>query len=406
LSAKSLFSLEENVKIAHFDCFSGISGDMTLGALIGVGVPVETIKSGLDSLQLSITLEVEETLRGCFAATYVTIKAPDEQPQRFLNDIREIIERGSLTEKAKALASSIFQRIGEAEAAAHGIEIDKVHFHEVGAIDSIADIIGSAIGLDWLGIDEFTSRPVPTGFGTVNAAHGLMPIPTPATAALLRGVPLAPSSIKSELTTPTGAAILTTVVSRWLDAPVMRIEKIGHGAGTKDFAEQPNILRLFIGTTTDSSKRGSSEDYASDHIWSLETNLDDIPGEIIGYCFEQLLAAGVLDVFTIPIQMKKHRPGVLLTVLTDEQHVAVVEEILFKETGTLGIRRHCIQRHKLHRAEHTVQTPWGPVRGKLAWRAGEKPYFSPEYESCAKIARDQRLPIRNVIEVATQAARP
>jgi tetratricopeptide (TPR) repeat protein len=235
------------VRIAHFDCFSGISGDMTLGALIGAGVPVDAIRQGLNSLQLQINLEVEEVLRGCFAATYVTIKAPDEQPQRFLKDIQEIIHRAKLSNKARTLALTIFQRIGEAEAVAHGIDIDKVHFHEVGAIDSIADIVGSAIGLDLLGVDEFTSRPVPTGSGSVKAAHGLMPIPTPATAALLKGVPLASSSIKSELTTPTGAAILTTIVSRWLDSPVMKIENIGYGAGTKDFAEQPNVLRLFVG---------------------------------------------------------------------------------------------------------------------------------------------------------------
>lgn len=397
------------MRIAHFDCFSGISGDMTLGALIGTGVPVEAIREGLDSLQLQINLEVEEVLRGCFAATYVTIKAPDEQPQRFLKDIKEIIHRAKLTDKARTLALNIFQRIGEAEAAAHGIDIDKVHFHEVGAIDSIADIIGSAIGLDLLSIDEFTSRSVPTGSGSVKAAHGLMPIPTPATAALLKGAPLAPSLIKSELTTPTGAAILTTVVKRWLDSPVMRIEKIGYGAGTKDFAEQPNVLRLFVGqavpaaTAMSYGKTPHLHGTQSDEIWVLETNLDDVPGEVIGYCFEQLLAAGALDVFTMPIQMKKHRPGVLLTVLVDDQHAAAAEEILFKETGTLGVRRFRAQRHKLHRAEHTVQTPWGPVKGKLAWREGEKPIFSPEYEACARMAREQGVALRTVYEAAEEA---
>jgi uncharacterized protein (TIGR00299 family) protein len=399
------------VRVAHFDCFSGISGDMTLGALIGAGVPVDAIREGLGSLQLQINLEVEEVLRGCFAATYVTIKAPDAQPQRFLNDIQEIIHRAKLTEKARTLALTIFQRIGEAEADAHGIDIEKVHFHEVGAIDSIADIIGSAIGLDLLSVDEFTSRSIPTGSGSVKAAHGSMPIPTPATAALLRGAPLAPSPIKSELTTPTGAAILTTVVKRWLDSPVMRIEKIGYGAGTKDFADQPNVLRLFVGEAVPRSPFGGEglgvrgNAYQTDAIWVLETNLDDVPGEMIGYCFEQLLAAGALDVFTMPIQMKKHRPGVLLTVLVDDQHIESAEEILFKETGTLGIRRFRAQRHKLHRAEHTVQTPWGPVKGKLAWREGEQPVFSPEYEACARIAREQGVALREVYEIAEEARR-
>ncbi|MFT3880993.1 MAG: nickel pincer cofactor biosynthesis protein LarC [Gemmatales bacterium] len=378
------------MRIAHFDCFSGISGDMTLGALIGAGVPVEVIRDGLMSLQLPIVLEVEEVLRSCFAATYVTIKAPDDQPQRFLKDIKQIIDRGKLTPKAKQLAHTIFQRLGEVEAAAHGMSIDQVHFHEVGAIDSIADIVGSAIGLDYLNIDEFTARSVPTGHGTIKAAHGIMPVPTPATAALLKGAPLAASPIKTELTTPTGAAILTTVVSRWLESPVMTIDKIGYGAGTKDFAEQPNVLRLFIGTAGEAT---ASCGYEQDQVWLLETNLDDVPGEVIGYCFELLFAAGALDVFTVPIQMKKQRPGVILSVLADDQHVAALETILFRETATLGVRRTRIERHKLYRQAHQVDTPWGPIEGKLGWKQGEKPIFTPEFEECARIARQEQLPL-------------
>jgi len=387
-------------RIAHFDCFSGISGDMTLGALIGAGVSADAIRSGLDSLQLPITMDVEETLRGCFVATQVTIKGPDEQPHRFLRDIQTIIEAGRLTQKQRDLALAIFRRIGAAEAAAHGMELDKVHFHEVGALDSIADIVGAAIGLDLLDVDEFTSRPVPTGHGTVKAAHGLMPVPAPATAALLQGVPLAPSPIQSELTTPTGAAILTSVVTRWLDSPVMTIESIGYGAGQKDFAEQANVLRLFVGTRNESNPLIG---YQSDEIWVLETNLDDVSGEIVGYCFDRLLAAGALDVFTLPIQMKKHRPGVLLTVLVDDAHLATAEEILFMETGTLGLRRRRAQRHKLHRAAHTVVTPWGPIRGKLGWRQGERPVFSPEHDDCARAAGAANIPLREVIDAALTA---
>jgi pyridinium-3,5-bisthiocarboxylic acid mononucleotide nickel chelatase len=319
-----------------------------------------------------------------------------------LKDIREIIEKGKLTPRQRDLALGIFQRIGEAEAAVHGMELEKIHFHEVGALDSIADIVGSAIGLDLLNVGEFTSRPVPTGHGTVKAAHGVMPVPAPATAALLKGVPLASSPIKSELTTPTGAAILTSVVSRWLESPVMRIESIGYGAGQKDFAEQANVLRLFVGTAVEPT---SLKGYQSDEIWVLETNLDDVPGEVIGYCFDQLFAAGALDVFTIPIQMKKHRPGVLLTVLVDDQHLAAAEQVLFQETGTLGIRRHRTQRHKLHRTRHSVKTQWGEIAGKLGWREGERPVFSPEYEACAKIAREHRVPLRVVIDEALSAYR-
>jgi len=388
------------MRIAHFDCFSGISGDMTLGALIAVGVPVDVIRQGLVSLQLPIEIEVEEVLRSCFAATYVTIKAPDQQPQRFLNDIKEIIERGKLTPKAKQLAHTIFQRLGEVEAQAHGMSIDQVHFHEVGAIDSIADIVGSAIGLDYLNIEEFTSRSVPTGHGTIKAAHGMMPVPTPATAALLKGVPLAASSIKTELTTPTGAAILTTIVKRWLESPVMKIDKIGYGAGTKDFAEQPNVLRLFVGTSTDVRQ---SSGYEHDQIWLLETNLDDIPGEVIGYCFELLLAAGALDVFCTAIQMKKHRPGILLSVLVDDHHVSIIEEILFRETATFGVRRTRYERHKLHRRAHQVSTQWGPIDGKLGWKLGGRPVFTPEFEACARIAREQHVPLLTIYQAAQKS---
>jgi pyridinium-3,5-bisthiocarboxylic acid mononucleotide nickel chelatase len=383
------------MRIAHFDCFSGISGDMTLAALLGAGVPFDLIKTGLDSLQLPITFEVEEVLRGCFAAKYVNITAPADQPQRFLKDIQAIIDRGSLTPRARKWAHAIFQKLGEAEAAAHGMSIDHVHFHEVGAIDSIADIVGSAIGLDHLNVDEFTARPVPTGSGTVKAAHGIMPVPAPATATLLKGVPLAASTIKTELTTPTGAAILTTVVSRWCDSPLMTIESIGYGAGTKDFAEQPNVLRLFVGTSSTSPSQG----LLSDEVWLLETNLDNISSEIIGYTMERAFAAGALDVWCTPIQMKKQRPGVILSVLVEETKVSAVETLIFRETGTLGVRRSRQLRHKLHRQLVKVSTPWGQVQGKLSWRGDEIAQFTPEYDDCSRIAQAEKLPLSSVYQV-------
>lgn len=381
------------MRIAHFDCFSGISGDMTLGALIGAGVPVEVIRQGIDSLQLPITLEVEEVLRGCFAATYVNVQAADDQPQRHLKEILAIIEKSSLTPKAKKMAQTIFQRIGEAEAAVHGMSIDQVHFHEVGALDSIADIVGSAIGLDWLNIDEFTARSVPTGQGTIKAAHGLMPIPTPATAALLKGVPLAASSIKTELTTPTGAAIMSTLVTRWLESPVMRIEQIGYGAGTKDFAEQANVLRLFVGTSLSSS---SEAKYEHDEVWLLETNLDDVSGEVIGYCMERLFFAGALDVYTTPIQMKKQRPGVMLSVLVDESNRDEAIAILFRETNTFGVRQMKCQRSKRFRKAIMVETRWGPVQGKLGWTSTDVTVFTPEYDACSRIAQEHQISLLEV----------
>jgi uncharacterized protein (TIGR00299 family) protein len=389
------------VNVAHFDCFSGISGDMTLAALIDIGVDEQALRAGIDSLGLPIRLEVEKVRKNGIAATYVHIDAPQEQSHRFLPEIEEIIGRGKLEPKQRDLALRIFHRLAEAEAAVHAQPIEKVHFHEVGALDSIADIVGAAIGLDLLGVEHFTSRSVPTGSGMVKCDHGLMPVPAPATARLLTGVPLATTSIKNELTTPTGAAILTTVVQEWIDTPTMTIERIGHGAGKRELLEQPNVLRLFVGTA--SRERQRPENVQTDQVWVLETNLDDLPAEVIGYCYDLLLAAGALDVFSTPIFMKKNRPGVLLSVLAPEAALAELEEILFRETTTFGIRRYPVNRHKLQRRAHTVETPWGPVQGKLGWLDGRPPVFSPEYEDCARVARQHAVALREVYEQAQRA---
>jgi uncharacterized protein (TIGR00299 family) protein len=383
------------VRVAHFDCFSGISGDMTLAALIDVGVDAEAIRRGIASLGLPVQLEVEKVRKGGFAATAVRVEAPQEHSHRFLPEVEEILQRGELTSRQRELALRMFRRLAEAEAAAHGLPLDKVHFHEVGALDSLADIAGAAIGLDVLGVDCFTSRSVPTGSGMVKCAHGLMPIPTPGTAELLKGVPLAASTIKAELTTPTGAAILTTVVGQWVETPAMTVNRIGHGAGRREFAEQPNLLRLFVGTTKIPAER--------DQVWMLETNLDDVPAEVIGYCCDLLLTAGALDVFSTPIFMKKNRPGVLLSVLASEAVLPALEEILFRETGTFGIRRYQVARHKFQRRSCTVSTPWGPVQGKLGWLEGRPPIFSPEYEDCARVARKHGVALREVYAQAQQA---
>ncbi len=387
------------MRVAHFDCFSGISGDMTLGALIDAGVDAEAVRTAIASLGLPINLKVEKVRKGGFAATYVQVEAPDEHKHRHLHHVEEILNRGSLSAKQRELALRIFRRVAEAEAAVHGLPIEKVHFHEVGALDSIADIAGAAVALDLLGAERFTSRSVPTGCGTVKCAHGVMPVPAPGTAELLKGVPLAPSKIEAELTTPTGAAILTAVVQEWTEAPAMTVERVGHGAGTRNLPEQPNILRVFVGEAQGSQPAG----LATDQVWVLETNLDDVPAEVVGYCYDLLFAAGALDVFTVPVLMKKNRPGVLLSVLCPESAVAAVEDVLFRETTTLGVRRYPATRHKLHRKEHTVQTPWGPVKGKLGWREGRPPVFAPEYDDCARVAREQKVPLRQVYEQAQRA---
>ncbi|OAI47363.1 hypothetical protein AYO44_09645 [Planctomycetaceae bacterium SCGC AG-212-F19] len=389
------------MKTAHFDCFSGCSGDMILAALLDVGVSADAIRAGLDSLGLPIRLEIEKVRKGGFAATYIRIEAPEETSHRFLPEVEEILQRGQLTAKQRDLALRIFRRLAQAEATVHGMPLDKVHFHEVGALDSIADIAGCAIGLDLLGVDRFTSRSVPTGSGTVKCAHGLMPIPAPGTAELLKGVPLAPSPIKAELTTPTGAAILTTVVQEWVETPALTIERIGHGAGKREFVEQPNLLRLFVGQAQASG--GSNPPGEFDEIFVLETNLDDLPAEIIGYCYDLLFAAGALDVYSIPIHMKKNRPGVLLTVLAPVEKLPTLEEILFRETTTFGIRRYPARRSKLHRKPLTVTTSWGPIQGKLGWREGHPAIFSPEYEDCARIARQHSVALREVYAAAADA---
>ena len=399
------------MRVAHFDCFSGISGDMTLGALIDAGVDPDAIRAVLDSLGLPITLEVEKVKRCGFAATKATVEAADQEDYRFLPDVEAILAKGNLTPRQRDLAARIFRKVAEAESVAHGMPLERVHFHEVGALDSIADIVGAAVGLDLLGVERFTSSPVPTGTGTVKCAHGIMPVPTPGTAELLKGVPLAPSAVKGELTTPTGAAILTAVASEFTASPAMTIERIGHGAGTKDFIEQPNILRLWVGTAVASGGRKPPVDpqeaeqgtgglrpplAQTDTVTILETNLDDTPAEVIGYCFERLLAAGALDVFAVPIQMKKNRPGVLLSVIADAAMVPALEAILFRETATFGVRRTVAERSKLVREAVTVPTPWGPVQAKRGRRSDGFEVLSPEYEDCARVAREHGVPLREV----------
>ena len=385
------------MRTLHFDCFSGISGDMTLAALFDAGVDPQPVRAALDSLGLPITLEIEKVKRNGIAATAVTVVAPDQEEYRFLPDIEAILAKGRLNARQRELALSIFQKLAEAEAAVHGMPVDKVHFHEVGALDSIADIAGVAVALDLLAAERITCRSVPPGSGTVKCAHGLMPVPAPATAMLLRGMPLAQAPVTGELVTPTGAAILATVVNEFTDQPAMTVERVGCGAGKKDFWEQPNILRVFVGTAAASQSAAES-----DTVVVLETNLDDLSPEVVGYSFDQLFAAGALDVFAVPVQMKKNRPGVLLTVIATTATVTALEAILFRETGTFGIRRHTAVRSKLRREAVSVSTPWGPVKAKRGWRDGLS-IVTPEYEECARVAREHGIPLREVYSAVSSS---
>ncbi|HEY2787597.1 MAG TPA: nickel pincer cofactor biosynthesis protein LarC [Fimbriiglobus sp.] len=389
------------MRIAHFDCFSGISGDMVLGAVIDAGVNPALIRAACDSLSLPIRLEIETVKRCGFVATKATVIAQDQEDYRFLPDVEAILAKGALSPRQRDLATTIFRKVAEAEAKVHGMPLERVHFHEVGALDSIADIVGAAVGLDALGVERFTSSPVAVGSGTVKCAHGIMPVPTPGTAELLKGVPLAKCPVKGELTTPTGAAILTAVVSEFVDSPQLTIERIGHGSGTKDFIEQPNILRLLIGSGHSEPRTPNST--LLDTVVVLETNLDDVSPEVIGYCTERLFHAGALDVFVVQGQMKKGRPGFQVSVICEPARVPELESVLFRETATLGIRKTRAERTKLNREIVTVETLWGPVAAKRGWANGEE-VLSPEFEACAKVAREHGVPLREVYEAVISRA--
>ncbi len=385
------------MRIAYLDCPSGISGDMTLGALVDAGVPLDALNAAVSSLGLpGVKLVAQEVKKLGFRATQITVEHEPEHKHRHLHHIEAIIDQSRLAPKQKATALAIFRRLAEAEAKVHGTTIEKVHFHEVGAVDSICDIVGAAVGWDLLGAERLVVSPVPTGTGRIKIAHGDCSIPAPATAELLRGIPLAASSVEAELTTPTGAAIVATLAAEFGPVPAMTIQHIGYGAGQRDLPQQANILRLLVGETAETTNAGDS-------ICILETNLDDVTGEVIGHCIGQLWEAGALDVFTTAIQMKKNRPGVKLSVLCRSEDVAPVEAIVFRETGSLGIRRWTAARHILTRESCKVETAWGPIEGKLSRQANGTVQFSPEYESCRRIADKHQLPLRDVYTAAERA---
>ena len=370
---------------------------MTLAALIDSGIDPAAIQHGIASLELpGVRLKVTETIRCGFRATYVQVEHPPQHAHRNLHDILKIIDRGSeLSARQKQRAVEVFTAIGRAEARVHGSPLEQIHFHEVGAIDSIVDIVGAAIAWDLLGADLVMSSPIPPGRGYVHIAHGICPIPTPGTAELLKGLPLADVPLEAELTTPTGAAIIQSFVDRFGPLPPMTIRQIGYGAGTKDFPERANILRLFVGELTESPD--------VDEVLLLETNLDDVTGEVLGYTKQQLLSAGALDVFATAIQMKKDRPGTLLSVLCRPADGQRLEQLIFDETGTFGIRQSRLLRSKRRRQSHSVTTPWGSVVGKLGWLSGGTTVFTPEFESCAAVAQQHGITLRDVYRAAETA---
>lgn len=392
---------ENTLKIAYLDCFAGISGDMTLGALVDAGVDLDALNAAVESLGLpDCRLVASEVKKGGFRATKVDVLAPHEHVHRHLADIEPMIDAAALSDAQKGTARRLFRRLAVVEAEAHGTTVEKVHFHEVGAADSIADIVGSVVGFDLLGVDRVLVSPIPTGTGSVRIAHGLCSIPAPATAAILRGAPLATANIEGEMTTPTGALIATEIGDSFGPLPAMRIDRIGLGAGSKDWPDRPNILRLFVGESADA---GTTH---RDTVWLLETNLDDADGETVAHAVNLLWKANVLEAWTAPISMKKGRPGILLSVLVQEPELATAEAVLFETTGTLGIRRRLVERTVLPRVAHTVGTKYGPVLGKARLLPCGAVRFKPEYESCRAIAEAGGASWESVAEAAKGAFDP
>lgn len=386
-------------KIAYFDCFSGISGDMTLGALVDAGADLARIEAELRKLPVKgWSLSAEKVKRGALAATLVKVTTEETHHHRGLTKILDTIEKAGLAARAADRASQIFRRLGEAEARIHGTAIDQVHFHEVGALDSIVDIVGAAIGFDLLGIEEFACSAVNVGGGHTPSAHGPLPIPAPAAAEMLRGAPVYSSGIEKELTTPTGAAIVSTLCTQFGAMPAMTTNAVGYGAGSWELKEQANVLRLFVGEAA--SKHARPGEHT---VTVIETNLDDMNPQIYGYLAEQAFAVGALDVYSTPVQMKKNRPGQLLTLLCEPATADRLVDLLFRETTTLGVRTYEARRRVLERETVSVETPYGAVRMKLARMNGSVLNAAPEYEDCRRIASERRVPLKQVLADAALA---
>jgi uncharacterized protein (TIGR00299 family) protein len=417
------------MRIAYLDCFSGISGDMFLGALVDAGVSPKLLEDTVAALDIGARLKISQVVRAGISATKVDVFANGEKDQpreapsgqqnhahdhshehshshsheqehqhdhgRGLTEIRRIIEKPTISANAKATAIKIFEALGQAEAEIHNTCIDRVHFHEVGAVDAMVDIVCAAVGAESLSIQEWICSPLNVGGGTVKCAHGTLPVPAPATLKLLQNAPVYSSGPQVELVTPTGAAIVRTLSSRFASFPAMKIDQAGYGAGTRDFPEHPNLLRLTIGEADAAAT-------STEKITVLEANLDDLSPQVLAYAMERLLAEGALDVFSVPVQMKKSRPGALLTVLAKTEDANRLTKLIFLETTTIGVRRREEQRQTLSRRWETVATTWGPVRIKIANMNGTISNYAPEYEDCRALAEAQQIPLRTVMQEAIQ----
>jgi len=436
------------MRIAYLDCFSGISGDMFLGALLDGGVAFELFQKTVADLNIGATLELSRVNRAGISATKldVVVNGEKDMPReefwahrheqvgsrvrshtneahshehghlegdeqehahhshhaRSLSGILSIIACAPVSEHAKRTASDIFRALGAAEAKVHNVSIEDVHFHEVGAADAIVDIVCAAVGAEALGVEQFMSSPLNVGGGTVACAHGVFPIPAPATLELLQGVPIYSDDMQKELVTPTGAAIVKVLVSSFGPRPIMTTEKIGYGAGARDFSGHANVLRLSVGETDLEMLHygGVNANLLEEEIAILEANLDDLNPQLIGYIVDLAFTEGAVDVFTTPVMMKKNRPGTVLTVVTRREHEEKLRALMFRESSTLGIRTRHEKRHALPRHYETVITDWGEVRMKVANLNGTVSQFAPEYEDCRRIAVEHHVPLKAVMQEA------
>jgi hypothetical protein len=393
----------------HFDCFSGASGDMILGALLDLGVPLDGLRAALGSLSVGYgDVSASRVLRSGVSATKFavhdrpagsTAPGPAGHPHRHdhhsLKEIGAFIDRSALSPSGKARARHLFERLGEAEAVIHDVPVEQVHLHEVGALDSIVDIVGAVYALEWIGAAEITASPLNVGSGTIQCAHGLLPVPAPATARLLTGAPVYSGAVTTELVTPTGALIVTDYARAFGPLPAMRIDKVGYGAGDRDYPGHPNVLRVFLGET------GAAR--AAERIVVVECEIDDMNPQLFGTLMDRLYAVGALDVYYVSVMMKKNRPGVLVTVLAPPDQREAVAGVLFTETTTIGVRYQEMPRECLSREVRSIDTPLGPVAFKVASRDGRVVNAAPEFDDCARIAGEHGLPVKDVQALAVKA---
>ena len=390
------------MKIAYFDCFSGAAGDMIVGACLDAGASEDHLRKELAKLNLTeVDLRIDKVNKAGFAATSFNpvITHLNHTPHRHLPDILKIIAQPPLSNSVQKKASRIFTRLAQAEAKVHGCDVEKIHFHEIGAADAIMDIVGAVVALESLKIEKVFSSNLTVGGGTVQCEHGIVPVPAPATAQLIKGIEITPTDIQQELLTPTGAAILTELSESFGPIPAMRIDATGFGAGQRDLPNQPNVLRLLIGQTNQPDQSSSLQD----EVVVLEANIDDATPELIGHVTDQLTQAGALDVFCTSIAMKKNRPATSISIISRPQDTTKLEGILFTECTTFGIRRHTCQRSLLERKTEPVQTPYGPIRIKTGYYNGNPVTIAPEFEDCQNAARQHHVPLKTIMTQAILA---